>query len=120
MSQFFYSRKQLSKTPEGEERLLVMTDSFNINSVVRTLEYEPGKLVVMLNDGHEEARTVPVYSRTNKETGEKRERQWVVSEIYLDGEDVDRFRQVFGYTPKVAVEVLNDPAAVQLEIPFGK
>lgn len=122
MNQFFYTRKNPLQPKVGETELQFeyMTDSFNVECVLRSYEYEKGKLYVLLNDGHEESREQPTYSNTGKEKGVERKRQWVVSEIYLEGEDVDRFRQYFNcdkfnlYAKSLPAENL----AEQLNIPF--
>jgi hypothetical protein len=84
--QFYYKRTEGEKT---------FTDSFDLNSVTRTVEMEEGKRVVLLNDGHEESREQPVINhKTNVIEGYKRERNWYVSEIHLDAEDGARFIQL--------------------------
>lgn len=97
MNQFFYTRKMPKSPKAGDTELEYdeFTDSFNIDSVVRTFEYEKGKIYVLLNDGHEESREAPTYSNSGRQTGSERRRQWVVSEIYLEGDDVVRFRNYF-------------------------
>ena len=83
--QFYYKRIEGEKT---------FTDSFDMNSVTRTVEMEKGR-VILLNDGHEESREVPVVNpKTNVITGYERKRDWYVSEIHLNAEDGERFIQL--------------------------
>lgn len=113
MNQFFYTRKV------GDSSF---KDSFNINMVIRSYEYEKDKLFVLLSDGHEESREVPDMSNTGKQKGTKRERQWIASEIYLEGEDVVRFRRVLTNPIDSAYEAMDkmprETNPVQMEIPF--
>jgi hypothetical protein len=83
MSQFFYKR-----TVEGK----VYTDSFNTDKVIRTVELEDGKRVVILDDFHERVEQVPdINLKTNKVVGTRRERNTYQSEIHLNAEDSKRF-----------------------------
>jgi hypothetical protein len=93
-NQFFYTRKELkSGTPENPV-YNVFTDSFNTNKVIRTIGIEDGRLLVLLDDLHERSQEVPdVDPRTNKMKGVKRQRNTFQSEIYLEPEDVQRFRE---------------------------
>ena len=84
MSQFFYSRVEGDKT---------FTDSFNLNMVIRSVEYEDGTRLVLLNDIHERSRDVPdVDIKSNKVKGMKRVRDVFQSEIILDADDNIRFK----------------------------
>ena len=91
-NQFFYTRKELkSGTPENPV-YNVFRDSFNINKVIRSVAVEDGRLLILLDDLHERAQEVPdVDPRTNKMKGYKRQKNTFQSEIYLEGEDVERF-----------------------------
>ncbi len=93
-NQFFYTRKELkSGTPENPVYNM-FTDSFNMNKVIRTIGIEDGRLLVLLDDLHERAQEMPdVDPRTNKVKGVKRQRNTFQSEIYLEPEDVQRFRE---------------------------
>lgn len=91
MAQFFYTRKEKNK--EGETK--TYTDSFNLNKVIRSIELEDGKRLVVLDDIHEQAREVPdVDPKTGKFKGTKRQRDTFQSEIYLEPEDNERFKSV--------------------------
>jgi hypothetical protein len=91
-NQFFYTRKELkSGTPENPV-YNEFRDSFNVEKVVRSLEIEDGRVLVLLDDLHERAQEVPdVDPRTNKVKGVKRQRNTFQSEIYLEPEDAKRF-----------------------------
>lgn len=91
-NQFFYTRKELkSGTPENPV-YNVFRDSFNINKVIRSVAVEDGRLLILLDDLHERAQEVPdVDPKTNKMKGYKRQKNTFQSEIYLEGEDVERF-----------------------------
>lgn len=93
-NQFFYTRKELkSGTPENPV-YNVFRDSFNVNKVIRTVAIEDGRLLILLDDIHERAQEVPeIDPRTNKMKGMKRQKNTFQSEIYLEGEDVERFYQ---------------------------
>lgn len=81
-SMFYYTRK------DGEKEF---KDSFNINKVIRTLEEEDGKTLVLLDDLHERVMEVPVYDqRTGKVKETRRERNTYQSEIHLEPEDAKR------------------------------
>lgn len=84
MNQFFYSRVEGDKT---------FTDSFNVNMVIRSVEYEDGTRLVLLNDIHERSREVPeINPKTNVIKGYKRQRDVFQSEIMLNAEDNARFK----------------------------
>ena len=91
-NQFFYTRKELkSGTPENPV-YNVFRDSFNVNKVIRTVAIEDGRVMVLLDDLHERSQDVPdMDAKTNKIKGYKRQRNTFQSEIYLEGEDVERF-----------------------------
>jgi hypothetical protein len=86
MSLFFYTRKQDEK---------VYTDSFNLNKVIRSVQVDDDKLLVLLDDAHERSETVPdVDPKTGKTKGTKRERNTYSTEITLTGEDITRFNNL--------------------------
>lgn len=99
--QFFYSSKEPIAPKEGETEVSFHTfkHSFNTDCVIRTVEYSPGRISVLLNDGHEEAQERAVEKRngTGKVTGTevKRERVWLVSQIQLTEEDTQRYWKMF-------------------------
>lgn len=86
---FFY--KRIIKGKDGKED--IQYDCINLDCVVRGVM--SGKtLVLLLNDGHEQAEDVtkPVY-KNGKPVGteSKRERAWYHSQAILEGEDIIRF-----------------------------
>lgn len=86
MNQFFYTRK------DGEK---VYQDSFSMDKVIRTVELEDGKRIVVLNDFHERVEQVPdINPKTNKMMGMRRERNTYQSEITLEKEDAVRFYNI--------------------------
>jgi hypothetical protein len=85
MSLFFYTRK----TEDGK----VYTDSFNLNKVIRSVQMEENKVVILLDDVHERAEQVPDV-KNGKVVGSKRERNTFQTEISLFDEDVTRFNNL--------------------------
>jgi hypothetical protein len=95
MSQFFYSReKEVGKNEDGTPKVEVFTDSFNLDFVIRTYEHERGKILVLLDDGHEQSDYKQVPKGNGKAFEIKKERQFVQSEIYLNEVDTTRFRSL--------------------------
>lgn len=91
-NQFFYTRKEVVGGTKEAPEFKLYKDSFNLNSVIRSIAMEDGRRLVLLNDIHERSTTVPdVDPKTNKMKGYKRERNTYQSEIYLEPEDSDRF-----------------------------
>jgi hypothetical protein len=83
MKQFAYTRTEGEKT---------FTDSFNLEKVIRSVEVEDGKRIVILDDFHERVEMVPdINVKTNKVVGTRRERNTYQSEIHLNAEDSKRF-----------------------------
>jgi len=85
MSLFFYTRK----SEDGK----VYTDSFNLNKVIRSVQMEENKVVILLDDIHERAEQVPDV-KNGKVVGSKRERNTFQTEINLFDEDVTRFNNL--------------------------
>ena len=98
MAHFFYQRRQPLQPKQGDTDIQWETyiDSFNLNKVIRSYEYEKGKLYVLLDDGHEQAEDVPTVDSKGK-TVMQRKRNWVSSEIYLSEQDTIKFRAALGY-----------------------
>lgn len=84
MSLFFYTREVDGK---------IYTDSFNINKVVRSMQLEDNKVILVLDDIHERAEQVPDI-KNGKVVGSKRERNTFQTEITLTGEDITRFHNL--------------------------
>jgi hypothetical protein len=85
MSLFFYTRE----VDNGK----IYTDSFNINKVVRSMQLEDNKVILVLDDIHERAEQVPDV-KNGKVVGSKRERNTFQTEITLTGEDITRFHNL--------------------------
>ena len=84
MSLFFYTREVAGK---------IYTDSFNINKVVRSMQIDENKVILVLDDIHERAEAVPDV-KNGKVVGSKRERHTYQTEIRLTGEDITRFNNL--------------------------
>ena len=85
-NQFFYTRTNGEKS---------FTDSFNVNKVIRSIENEDGTFLVLLDDIHERSHEVPdIDLKTNKMKGTKRVRDVFQSEITLNAEDGQRFKNL--------------------------
>ena len=85
MSLFFYTRE----VDNGK----IYTDSFNINKVVRSMQLEDNKVILVLDDIHERSEQVPDV-KNGKVVGSKRERNTFQTEITLTGEDITRFHNL--------------------------
>ena len=85
MNLFFYTRE----VDNGK----IYTDSFNINKVVRSMQLEDNKVILVLDDIHERAEQVPDI-KNGKVVGSKRERNTFQTEITLTGEDITRFHNL--------------------------
>lgn len=84
MNLFFYTREVDGK---------IYTDSFNINKVVRSMQIDENKVILVLDDIHERSEQVPDV-KNGKVVGSKRERNTFQTEITLTGEDVARFNNL--------------------------
>lgn len=93
MKQFAYTRKEpLAVQVEGKEtQYKEYTDTFSIDRVIRSIELEDGRRIVLLDDIHERPQEVPVRNKQGTITSYKRERNVFQSEIYLEVEDAKRF-----------------------------
>lgn len=96
--QFFYTRKVTSKNKEGVEETKVYTDSINLDKVTRSVELEDGRLIILLDDIHQRVEAEPVFSKNGKKdrpSGFKNVTKTYQTEVYLEGEDITRFRAAF-------------------------
>jgi hypothetical protein len=84
MSLFFYTRNVDGK---------IYTDSFNINKVIRSVQMDDNKVLVLLDDLHERSEEVPDV-KNGKVVGSKRERHTFQTEINLLDEDAIRFNNL--------------------------
>jgi hypothetical protein len=72
--------------------------SLNINKVIRSLENDEGGLIVILDDFNERVTQQPdIDLKTNKMKGFKSVRETVQSEIVLNANDADRFKEITEY-----------------------
>jgi hypothetical protein len=84
MSLFFYTRKVDDKT---------YTDCFNLNKVIRSLQMDDNKVLVLLDDIHERPEDIPEV-KNGKMVGQKRVRNVFQTEINLFDEDATRFNNL--------------------------
>jgi len=86
MSLFFYTREVDGK---------IYTDSFNLNKVIRSMQVDDNKVILVLDDLHERSEVAPdIDPKTGKVRGQKRERNTYQTEITLTGEDITRFHNL--------------------------
>lgn len=85
MSLFFYTRK----SEDGK----VYTDSFNLNKVIRSIQLDDNKVLVLIDDIHERPEDVPEV-KNGKMVGQKRVRNVFQTEINIFDEDVIRFNNL--------------------------
>lgn len=88
---FFYTRKVGGGTGGGPEK--TYTDCFNLNKVIRSMQVDDEKVILVLDDLHERSENVPDL-KNGKVVGQKRERNTYQTEITLTGEDVIRFHNL--------------------------
>lgn len=91
-NQFFYKIKVQAGTAEAPEEQTVIA-SFNINKIIRSMEIPGDRLVVILDDFHEDIVTQPnqINPKTNRIIVGKKEKVIVQSELTLEPEDKARF-----------------------------
>lgn len=83
---FFYTREVDGK---------IYTDSFNLNKVIRSVQVDDNKVLVLLDDAHDRSEDVPdIDPKTGKQRGIKRQRNTYSTEISLVDEDVTRFHNL--------------------------
>lgn len=87
-NQFFYTVP--NEDPKDEK---VIRGSFNLGKVIRTVEYEPKKLVVLLDDFHPETRNVPVPGKNGKVNLQKMT-DTMSSQVFLNEEDSARYEAI--------------------------
>ncbi len=85
MSLFFYTRKT-----EDDK---IFTDSFNLDKVIRSIQMDYNKLLILIDDIHERPEDVPEV-KNGKMIGQKRVRNVFQTEINLFDEDVTRFNNL--------------------------
>jgi hypothetical protein len=87
MSLFFFTRQ----LENGKE----YTECFNLNKVIRSVQVDDNKVLVLLDDAHDRSEDVPdIDPKTGKQRGVKRQRNTYSTEISLVDEDVTRFHNL--------------------------
>ena len=95
MNQFFYKRLEPLATKEGEaQKFKEYEDSFNLDKVIRSVQMEDGRRLVLLDDIHERLQEMPIRSKSGKIIYEMR-RNVFQSEIYLEKEDSEKFVKLY-------------------------
>ncbi len=84
-NQFFYT------IVTSDEKAAPVRGSFAVNRVIRTIEYEPGQIICLLDDFHQETRQVPTQVGKNGKTTMIKSVETIASEIFLNEEDTTRF-----------------------------
>lgn len=84
-NQFFYT------LVSSDEKAPIVRGSFAVNKVIRTVEYEPGQIICLLDDFHQETRQVPTQVGKNGKTAMVKSVETIASEIFLNTEDSARF-----------------------------
>lgn len=93
-NQFFYTRKEPIQDTDPVE-YTERVDSINVDKIIRSVQMEDDSIVILLDDMHERTREVPNISpKTNKVTGTKKVTEVYQTEVYLYGEDIERFRNL--------------------------
>ena len=87
-NQFFYT--VISEDPKVESK---MEGSFNMEKVIRSVEYEPGKLVILMDDFHPETSMRPTPGKNGKISMVKSV-ETLSSQIHLNEEDSSRYKAV--------------------------
>ncbi len=104
-NQFFYTMEYQIAPAKGSDSIETVTmkrmASFNLDKVIRSVELEDGKLVVILDDFHEETKQIIVHNSNGKPIP-KMETQTLQSEIHLNQEDKERFHQATSVYADVA------------------
>ena len=94
MSLFFYEREvAIDATPDQPAGTTIYRDSFNLDKVIRSLQIDTDKVIVLLDDVHERPEDVPEV-KNGKVVGQKRVRNVFQTEITLEGDDVTRFNNL--------------------------
>jgi hypothetical protein len=93
-NQFFYTRKEPIQDTDPVE-FKEFTDSLNITKIIRSVRMDDENLVVLLDDIHERIKEVPnINTKTNKVIGMKKVSEVFQTEVYLQGKDIERFKEM--------------------------
>jgi len=103
-NQFYYKRVEQVKAPnpqigefDSTKPPFIMEDkefldSFSLDKVIRSVQVEDGRRLVLLNDIHERLEKTPQFNtKRDKITGYTKERNTFQSEIFLSPEESERF-----------------------------
>jgi len=85
-NQFWYTVSE----EEGKKKM----GSFNLDYVIRSVEYAENKSVVLLDDFHEMRRDITIPAGKNGKILTKTIEEVVCSEVWLNEEDSARFKQI--------------------------
>lgn len=93
-----------------ETEFVWKTDTINLDMLIRTHELDDSRVIVLLNDGHEESQKVPVGLKNAKKgmtpnnINYEKQITWVQSEITLEKkEDIERLYKVLDYLSNAEV-----------------
>lgn len=93
-NQFFYTRKEPIQDTDPVE-YTERVDSINVDKIIRSVQMEDDSIIILLDDMHERTREVPnINPKTNKVTGTKKVTEVYQTEVYLYGENIERFRNL--------------------------
>jgi hypothetical protein len=93
-NQFFYTRKEPIQDTDPVE-YTERVDSINVDKIIRSVQMEDDSIVILLDDMHERIREVAnINPKTNKVSGTKKMTEVYQTEVYLYGEDIERFRNL--------------------------
>ena len=100
-NQFFYTMEYTvapsAPTRANDEPIIMRRmASFNIEKVIRSVETEDGKLIVILDDFHEEKKQAVKHNANGKPIAYV-DTQVLQSEIHLNEEDKRRFRKATSF-----------------------
>ncbi len=112
-NQFFYTMEYTvaptAATAKGTELIsMKRMASFNIEKVIRSVETEDGKLIIILDDFHEETKQVIVHNMNGKPIP-KMETQMLQSEIHLNPEDKERYRRMTSIPEPIFMDINEIP-----------
>lgn len=110
-NQFFYTMEyQVAPTAGptlGKEPIIKrMMASFNIDKVIRSVETDEGKLIIILDDFHEEKKQAIKHNANGKPVPYI-ETQMLQSEITLTEEDKNRFRMLTAIPDPLKFDINN-------------
>lgn len=107
---FYFKQLQADKDKEGNPTVVVIEDSIGFDDIHRTRQYPDGTMIVLLKDGHEEARELKRIINKKGDEEVKRERVWVQTEVRLMPEDAVKLKEYtsfFGYNGEIQASSLR-------------